>query len=249
MIGVVGASGGVGASTMTAALAARAGLALQECCSVVAVDLDSRGGLDVVLGVEHLEGTRWEDVESSAWAGDGDHHIRLAALPAEDGVAVLTARSAFPGDWRTVADTLDALSTQVDVVVVDCGARPAPALLSRLDVVVVVMRGTAKGLRDAVVVDERCELARTYPVVVSRGRPRDRFGPEAARQLAIPFLAHWVDDPRVRRDEAQGRMPGTRASSVDPVADAALRVLQTLWLSALVDAIPPTARARARRSA
>ena len=234
---------------MVAAVAVRAGLVLHECRRVVAVDLDPRGGLDVVLGLEHLEGTRWEDVESSAWAGGGEHHLRLSALPAEDGLAVLTARTAIPADWPTVADILDALSAQVDVLVVDCGPRPVPELLSRLDVAVVVMRGTAKGLRDAVLVDERCELARTYPVLVSRGRARDRSGSDAARRLSIPFLAHWDDDPRVCRNEAQGRLPGTRASSADAVADEALQVLQTLWLSTLIDATAPNVRPGARRSA
>lgn len=241
-IGVLGASGGVGASTLAAALTVRAGATLEDCRLAVAVDLDPRGGLDVVLGLEHVEGMRWDDVQGSAWTAGDERDIRVCALPGEDDLAVLAARGAGPADWRTVAETLDALSAQGDVVVVDCGPRPPPALLSRLDVVVVVMRLTAKGLRDAAMVEAHCELARTYPVLATRGAARDRSGSDAARQLAIPFLTHWADDPRVGRYDAQGRLPGTRATSVDSVADAALRILQTLWLRALVDPTAPVPR-------
>ena len=199
-----------------------------------------------MLGLEHLEGVRWDDVPSPAWTALDEHDIRVGALPAEDDVAVLAARSAAPADWRLIAETLDALAAQADVVVVDCGPRPSPALLSSLDVVVVVTRLTAKGLRDAEMVEERCELARTHPVLASRGAARDRSGVDAARWLAMPFLAHWADDPRVSRYDAQGWLPGTRTTSVDSVADQALRMLQTRWLSALVDRMAPAPRPRRR---
>ena len=53
----------------------------------------------------------------------------------------------------------------------------------------------------------------------------------------MPFLTHWGDDPRIRRYDAQGALPGSRATTVDSVADEALGLLQTLWLNALVGRI------------
>src|SRR5690349_916184 len=53
VLGVVGGSGGVGASSFAAVLAATAGRSLL-------VDLDvAGGGLDVVLGIEAEAGARW----------------------------------------------------------------------------------------------------------------------------------------------------------------------------------------------
>lgn len=249
-IGVLGASGGVGASTLTAALTVRARSAVEHCHSAVAVDLDPRGGLDVAFGVEHLSGPRWDDLQASAWALSDDRpQVRLSTLPAEDGIAVLAAGGAPPADWRTVVDTLDSLAAQADVVAVDCGPRPPAALLSRLDALVVLVRLTAKGLRDGTVVEERCELARTRAVLVTRGAKQDRSGAGAARRLAMPFLTHWADDPRIGRHDAQGILPGTRVTTVDSVADEALAMLQTLWLTDLVGRLAPDGPPVARWSA
>lgn len=249
-IGVLGASGGVGASTLTAALTVRARTAVENCLSAVSVDLDPRGGLDVALGMEHLEGPRWDDLETSAWAsGDDPPAVRLSTLPAEDRVAVLAACGSPPAEWGVVVDILDSLTAQADVVAVDCGPRPPAALLSRLDALVVLVRLTVKGVRDAAVVEQQCELARTHAVLVSRGAKQDQSGPSAARRLAVPFLMHWADDPRISRYEAQGALPGTRATTVDSVADEALGMLQTRWLDALIGQLTPDSGPAPRWSA
>lgn len=86
VVAVVGASGGCGASTLTAAVCRSAS---DAGWSVVAVDgQPGGGGLDVVLALDHLPGVRWPDLTRLRGAVDGPDLI--ARLPRGDGVAVLS---------------------------------------------------------------------------------------------------------------------------------------------------------------
>lgn len=235
-IGVVGASGGVGASTLTAALAVRAQVVVDDCQAVVAVDLDPRGGLDATLCMEHLPGTRWQDLERRDWlTGHGDPPLDLAQLPGEDGVAVLTGRGWSGRDLGPSLETLDELAHQVSVMAVDCGPRPAAALLSRLDLLVVLSRLSPAGLHHALLLDPTETLAGTRAVLVSRGGKGERSGPAAARQLGLPFLTHLPDDPRLARHGLKGLAPGMVRSAVDGVADEVLALADSSWLHSLID--------------
>ena len=69
VIAFVPASGGVGSSTLAAAVAVRAAAAGR---SVVAVDLDRESGcLDVVFGLEQEPGWRWPELADVAGVVDG----------------------------------------------------------------------------------------------------------------------------------------------------------------------------------
>lgn len=239
-IGVVGASGGVGASTLTAALAVRARTVVDDCRLSVAVDLDVRGGLDTTLCMEHIEGTRWSDVDDDVWPGGPDEGLlRLDSLPGEDGVFVLAGRGMSGPDPRMVLESLEAVASEVPLVAVDCGPRPSPPVLSRLDQLVVVSRLTPRGASDARALTAACPLDRAQPVLVSRGAKADRDGPSAARHLGIPFLAHLADDPRVPRHARAGVTPGVLRSAVDAVADEVLAMADSSWLQSLVSRLSP----------
>jgi hypothetical protein len=83
VLGVVGGSGGVGASTFAAVLAAVAGRA-------TLVDLDeSGGGIDVLLGIEHVTGARWSGLRVGG--GRLDPALLSDGLPRWGPVAVLAA--------------------------------------------------------------------------------------------------------------------------------------------------------------
>ena len=114
IIGVAGGSGGVGASVLTAAIAAKAGL-----CPV-ALDGDRLGGgLDVTLGLEQERGARWPDLQGTRGCVDGPALLRR--LPSVDGVCVLSFDRArdVPLASEIVQEVLRGLSGAVDVVVVD----------------------------------------------------------------------------------------------------------------------------------
>ena len=89
---VVGASGGLGASTLALAVGRR--LAATGPPAVV-VDLDLlRGGLEVTAGVEHLPGRRWDDLRHVRGRVPPD--ALVSVLPGEEGCAVLSARGGAP---------------------------------------------------------------------------------------------------------------------------------------------------------
>lgn len=116
LVAVTGASGGLGASVVTAALGVRAAAAGRSVC---AVDLDVLGGgLDVVLGLEQTPGTRWADLTDLD--GDGVGPAILVTLPSSDGVPVLSHdRSALPVGVDVVSSVVSALMFACDLVVLD----------------------------------------------------------------------------------------------------------------------------------
>ena len=242
VVGVVGASGGVGTSTLAVALALRAGPALG---AVACVDLVlGSGGLDVTACVEHLPGLRWQDLAGARGRLDGAD--LLAALPAEGPARILSAGgpaggvdgfgdgSAGAGRLQpvppdpVVADCVSALSAVCALTVLDLGTTTRWASLCT-DLVLVA--GTAaRQLADA----GAAVAALTTPVgaevrLVLRTGRRGAVAPEdVAAHLDLPLGAVLPDDPRSVADADRGRPPGSRAGGATSVA--ADRVLQECGL-------------------
>jgi MinD-like ATPase involved in chromosome partitioning or flagellar assembly len=139
VVGVVGGSGGVGASTFAAVLAAVAG-------GSVLIDVDvAGGGVDVLLGIERTEGARWSDLHLAG--GRLEPETLIGGLPRWGPCAVLAA------------DTLD-LEAEAVLQVVEVARQRAPVVLDlprsscperaaalvHCDLVVVVTRADPAGL-------------------------------------------------------------------------------------------------------
>lgn len=210
---VLGASGGLGASTWSAALARRLSLHLGTC---LLVDGDLRGGgLDVTCGIEHVPGLRWPDL--ARLRGRTPCERLLAALPHGE-VPVLSAG----GDGSSVApavvaDVLASVRGSVPVVL-DLPARsPMEADLLAEAAAVHVMTGmSARQLADAAVT--LSALGSSHPGLVTRSDgavPPDLD--EVLGELGVVHLAHVRTDPRVRRDGERGEWPGGRGSLRDTV--------------------------------
>ncbi len=217
VVGVVGARGGIGASSLAASLARRlaAGSSRRgrrarrgdragsggrrgprDAVSVALADLDGAGGgLDVLLGLEAVDGLRWPDLHGAR--GEVSGAELTALLPRWSGVTVLSADRVRPGEPQVevLADVLDALVASHDVVVLDLdrrgvlgrGGEPGDSPLGRCEVVLVLagrdLRSVAGvlALRDAV-------LAVVPDVrLVVRG--------PAPGGLGVLELAHVVDLP------------------------------------------------------
>lgn len=134
VIGVVGAAGGVGASTVAAALCR----ASNNDATLVDTHRLS-GGLDLLLGIEHTPGARWGEIE----LGEGAvarADLRGALPTTDDGIALLTfPRASVSDPYRLTAAelerTVDALGAG-GLTVVDA----SPSLLpSRCDLAVIVV--------------------------------------------------------------------------------------------------------------
>lgn len=135
-IAILGASGGCGASTLAVALARELGN------GAVLLDADPySGGIDLLLGAEHLTGARWNDLSFSTGAVDG--HDLQAALPQEKGVSFLTtARSKGSLEALSGAEVRVAIESLANcTVVVDASLRlPGwEEALSAVDCVAVVI--------------------------------------------------------------------------------------------------------------
>lgn len=124
VIAFVPASGGVGATSLAAAVAVRGAAAGRR---TVAVDLDRLAGrLDVVLGVEEQPGWRWPRLAGVAGLVDG---LLLARqLPTADGVAVLGAGC---DRWARHPDAASLAAASADRLAMPATAPTAPTTPTR----------------------------------------------------------------------------------------------------------------------
>jgi hypothetical protein len=139
VIGVLGGSGGVGASSFAAIVAVVAGPG-------VLVDLDvTGGGIDVLLGIERAPGARWSGLHLAG--GHLDPAALLGGLPRWGPVSVLAADVAQL-EPAAVRQVLGAAASAAPVVVDlprAAGPERAAALLW-CDLVVVLARSDVGGL-------------------------------------------------------------------------------------------------------
>lgn len=149
VVTVDAAVAGIGASTLAALLSREL---TERGCKSVLVDADlTGGGLDVLLGVENEDGTRFGDV--SAPLGNIDGKALIRELPVWDGVPLLACdpwKNENPQSWE-VQSCVRALAQVRDAVVVDVGQwhglRDVPELTQAIRVTAVEL--TVLGLARA----------------------------------------------------------------------------------------------------
>lgn len=149
LVGVVGGSGGAGASTFACALAR---VAAHDAPSLL-VDADPLGpGLDRILGTEDVTGVRWHELEQPTGRLGGA--ALRDAVPRRDGLGVLTWYPGPQGSLQAFAlrEVLSAGLRGHELVVVDLPRRGDPLtaeVASRCDLLVVVARPTVVGVAAA----------------------------------------------------------------------------------------------------
>lgn len=232
---VVGASGGLGASTLALAVGRR--LAATGPPAVV-VDLDLlRGGLEVTAGIEHLPGRRWDDLRHVR--GRVPPEALLPVLPGEEGCLVLSARGGAPPAVPEVAarDVVSALAAGPARVVLDLPLAspllPHAAGLGGLVVVLVGLRTRALADADAAVsrLLDGPEAPAAPPdlrLVTRGGRAGTDVVDEVVAHLGIAHLHHLADDPHVPRDAERGLFPGTGRDGIRRCADAVVAAVDAL---------------------
>ncbi|HET7303790.1 MAG TPA: hypothetical protein VFJ12_04460 [Segeticoccus sp.] len=235
VIAVVGASGGVGTSTLTAAVAVRAATARRP---VVAVDAEPLGGgLDVVFGLECAPGLRWPDLHTIRGRVDGEDLV--ARLPAAADVPVLSFnRLAGPAPTAPVSGAvLAALASGDRVAVVDAGRGSGPLaeqVLSAAHTVVLLVGNGVHDLAAAQVATERLTDSDREAWLVVRcarrtgGWDSDDGLATVAEALGLPLLASFGDESAVEADLLHGIPPGERPRSA--LGRAADRVLAGILL-------------------
>lgn len=219
VIGVVGGAGGVGATVFAVAL----GEVLAESTDVLLVDADPLGaGIDRVLGIEAVEGVRWDGLVQAA--GRLSARSLHDALPRRDRLAVLTGPSARPVDITPLAmrEAISAGRRGYPVVVVDLARRVDPVVeevLLRCDQVVLLSTLTVPAVSAAARLVGR--LPSTTGLVL-RGSDGGIAPAEVAALLGLPVLARMRDQRGL--DEAIGLGLGALRSRRGPLARAARTV-------------------------
>lgn len=225
LVGVVGGSGGAGATTFSAALgqaAARLGPAL-------VVDADPHGGgIDRVLGMEELDGIRWDALGHAT--GRLSARSLRESLPRRDRLAVLGWPADRPRGLApfAVREVLSAAVRGFDAVVVDVPRHPDPVheeILARCDHVVLVSTLTVAGVAAAGRVAGRLPPA-VPRHLVTRGPATGVSPEEVARLLRLPVLQAMRDQRGL--DEAVNLGVGPTRTGRGVLARAARAACATL---------------------
>lgn len=189
-IGVMGACGGAGASSMAAALA-RARVRAQD---TALVDLaDSAGGLDVLLGVEELPGVRWADLGAARGEVSGQELAGL--LPTWGDVAVLsTDRSRPTAVSEQSRDLVLAAAGQVANLVIDVGGSNLDVAAGFCDQVFIVVPRQVRAVAGAQALIARlveADLAPRRIALIVRGPAPGGLDPlQVERVLETPLATH-----------------------------------------------------------
>lgn len=210
VVGVVGGSGGAGASVIAAALA----LAARRHGEACLVDLDpGSGGLDLVLGAEDEPGVRWPDLASVS--GVLEPEALRDALPSAHGVAVLSVErsGADAVPLPSVRTVVESLRSAYDLVVLDlprCRPDVLELVVPSCDVALLVVtadvRGAASAVRHAAALRDLADLRL---VVRRRQRPGAELEPEElAAWLDLEVAAEVGHDPRLDAALDRGEPPG-----------------------------------------
>jgi secretion/DNA translocation related CpaE-like protein len=225
IIGVVGGSGGVGASVLSAAIAIRAAQAgLRPVC----LDGDRLGGgLDVTLGIEQERGVRWPDLAGARGRIDGPELLRR--LPSVDGVGVLSFDRArdVPLAPEIVGDVLLALSAAADVLVADLPSPDHPifeALVPSVDAMVLL---AGSGIRDlagaSAIAGHLIDACPEVWLCLRTSGKGGHFADTVADALDLPLLAVVREEPSLAADLLHGIPPGSSAKgALAAAADAVL---------------------------
>ena len=220
-IGVVGGSGGVGATTFACALAQRAA----RSGPALVIDADPLGpGLDRVFGLERREGVRWSEVGRTSGRLSARSLREAVPRRADLGVLTWSAGQASTLQPFAVREVLAAAVRGHRTVVLDlprAGGEITDDLLARCDCVVLVVAPTVAGLASAARwATERPGRERVRVVVRGTGVP----APEVARALRMPVVATMSDQRGLA--EAVDLGAGPVRSWRGPLGRAAREVLE-----------------------
>lgn len=196
-VAVIGGSGGVGATVLSAAIALTAG----RRGAAMLADLDPWGpGLRRLVGLDAAPGVTWRDLAESS-GRLGSRALR-EALPVKDGAGVLgwPEEPVPPVPPSLVREVVAAARRGHDWVVLDVPRSADPetlALVRHCDHVVLVARSALGSVAAAARTADRLRAECSSLGVVVRSRRPSPFADEIARAVGLPLLAQVPDQRRL----------------------------------------------------
>jgi len=208
VVAVIGASGGLGVSSLTVALATRAA---ESGLRPAAVEIAScGGGLDLLFGAETQAGMTWDELRR-AIGEIGDLTAHLVTAERVSVLALGRPHGESPDD-AALSAVLRSLERSHDLVVVDMGDGSRLAELGRRAVPLLVVGADVRSVAAARMRARRIGLAGALLAVrVGRGRG---LPPDAVSDaLGLPLAGVVRDDSKVPRLAAQGASVGSRPAA------------------------------------
>jgi secretion/DNA translocation related CpaE-like protein len=232
-IAVVGARGGVGASSLALALGLTA---VRRSVSSVVVDLDVRGGgLDLVVGAEDVDGLRWDDI--------GPVEGRLAttaftgSLPRVHGLALLSCGRFGRALPASVDAVIDASRRAFAARILDVPRDgSADAAVMGADCAVIVVSADVRGCAAGhVVAASLSALVPRVRVAVRTGAGSSLQPDEVADAVGFPWVTAIADDPSARTAYERGDAPSLRRRG--PWAQSCSAILDDVGVLDLASAV------------
>lgn len=217
-IEVIGASGGVGVSTLVGGLAVAAVAAGHRSAAVELAQCG--GGLDLLFGAETTQGLRWADLAGAeGHLGPLDDHLVVAS-----GVSVVALDRTQPVQpaWPAVTAVLAALALTHEVVVVDAGWCPQLTNRAGPSEQVLVVAADVAGVAAARMRVDTDDLAAAR-LVVRRGSGRMLPAEAVAEALGMELLGV------VRQDAAVARLASFGGSVASGTARRFGRDARRIW--------------------
>ncbi|MBC7630277.1 septum site-determining protein Ssd [Aeromicrobium sp.] len=208
LVSVVGASGGVGASTLAAALALAG---TQRGLRTLLLDADPLGGgIELVLGSERSEGLRWGDLDATR--GRLSAGSLADVLPHHQGLATLTWGRADEAVLpASVPSVLSAAVRGFDLVVADVPRHldvHGADIVGRSVLTILVVAEEICGVGAARQTLARVRQFASSVAVVSVSRPGGIGVGAVAEALGLPVVARHRLDRRIRGALDRGHGPG-----------------------------------------
>ncbi|HLL64711.1 MAG TPA: septum site-determining protein Ssd [Micromonosporaceae bacterium] len=232
VVAVLGGRGGAGASVLAAGLsvtAARSGL------RALLVDADPLGGgVDLVLGWEHVDGLRWPALSQTS--GSVHPPALVDALPRRGDLAVLSwDRGDLLGvPAAAMAAALDAGRRGRELVVADLPRRlddAAVMALAAADLALLVVPAELRACAAAARVAAAAATHTTVLSLVVRGPAPGRLkAREIARALGLPLVGTLRPESELARGLERGEPP--TGTGRGPLAELCRRLLTDLGLPA-----------------
>ncbi|MDO5677275.1 MAG: hypothetical protein Q4G35_07175 [Propionibacteriaceae bacterium] len=199
VVAVLGASGGLGVSTLAVSLALVAAAGGSRSTAVeLAV---AGGGLDLLVGAETLDGVRWPELSHAR----GELGELFNVLPKVEGAAILALGRDGPVSpgGAAVAAAVGSLRRSTDLLVLDAG-REVPA--TEADQVLLMVGADVRSVAAARMLAEGRSVTPTG-LVVRQGPGRSIPAEVVSRSLGVPCLGVIGHDKAVPRLAELGMPP------------------------------------------
>lgn len=222
VIGVVGATGGVGASTFACWLAQEFS---ETGAPTAVVDADpGAAGLDLVLGTESEDGLRWPELHQFSGAVAADQ--LWAAMPSAGALRYLSwDRQGTHASSVPVGTVIHALRGAANYLVVDLNADRLEEQAQWCSTVLIITPRTVRGVLAATLAVQRC---RETPVmtVLTGLNVADVDAALVESATGVPCAGYLAFDPRLPQELDNGAVlqRGKRAKHAKAVRAIARRV-------------------------